>query len=221
MCGGTCIPCPAGGFFQNEIASTPCKICSRGQLVPLEKAPGKGPLDCLTCPKGTDTNASARYRACPCLDGYSRAHRFGECTICTHQGFSCERDYVELAIDYWMFWDAMPTASNKSCKNTFLSFMKNLDTKNNDYDRGTIKYNCSMPTPHRCTIRGSCLGGVNATCERGYTGILCAVCDKEFMKTFGKCNKCPSRVIAVLQFVGFISSFIFICWIITLTEKIR
>ena len=54
-----CKPCPYGAFYQDEIAATKCKVCPMGQYVLPHKGPGKSPLDCLTCPKGTDTNTSA------------------------------------------------------------------------------------------------------------------------------------------------------------------
>ena len=77
--GDNCKPCPYGAFYQDEVASIHYKMCPVGQYVPPDKEPGKSPLDCLTCPKGTNTNASAGFRACSCLPGYSRTYRFGGC----------------------------------------------------------------------------------------------------------------------------------------------
>ena len=220
-CGGTCVACPAGGFYQDEMAAISCKSCPLGQYVPPQKAPGKNALDCLTCPKGTNTNSSADYRACSCLDGYARTNRFGECNKCLENGFNCKRDYQKLKRGYWMSWETMETASNKSCKELFLSFMANLDTKSDSYNRRTVHYECNMPTPHKCPIKGSCIGGVNATCKLGYKGVLCAVCEKGFMKNFGKCIKCPSAVVAVIQFLAYIVVFVLLCWLVSLTDRIR
>ena len=220
-CGGTCVACPAGGFYQDEMAAISCKSCPLGQYVPPQKAPGKNALDCLTCPKGTNTNSSADYRACSCLDGYARTNRFGECNKCLENGFNCKRDYQKLKRGYLMSWETMETASNKSCKELFLSFMANLDTKSDSYNRRTVHYECNMPTPHKCPIKGSCIGGVNATCKLGYKGVLCAVCEKGFMKNFGKCIKCPSAVVAVIQFLAYIVVFVLLCWLVSLTDRIR
>ena len=79
---GKCINCPPGGFYHDEMATTSCKYCPKGQFVPPGYGPGRSPLDCLTCPKGTDTNVYAIYRACKCLDGFARTYHFGECQLC-------------------------------------------------------------------------------------------------------------------------------------------
>ena len=216
-----CIACPAGAFYQDEMAAIACKPCPLGQFVPLDKAPGKSPLQCLTCPFGTNTNSSAAYRACKCLPGFARSHRFQGCTKCTKEGFSCQRDYKELTKGYWMSWETMRSASNASCKTLYKAFMHNMDTRNDTYDRATIKYDCHMPTAHKCPLQGSCLGGMEADCKRGYTGILCAVCQGGYMKNFGKCTKCPSSAIAVVQCVAFFLAFVFICWLMSKVDKLK
>eukprot|EP00795_Rhopilema_esculentum_P015848 gene15848-7175_t len=216
-----CIACPAGAFYQDEMAAIACKPCPLGQFVPLDKAPGKSPLQCLTCPFGTNTNSSAAYRACKCLPGFARSHRFQGCTKCTQEGFSCQTDYKELTRGYWMSWQTMQSASNTSCKTLYKAFMQNLDTKNDTYDRATIKYDCHMPTAHKCPLQGSCLGGIEADCKQGYTGILCAVCQGGYMKNFGKFTKCPSSVVAVVQCVAFFLAFVFICWLMSKVDKVK
>ena len=128
-----CRKCPYGAFYQDEMASTDCKNCPLGQYVPPDRDPGKSPLDCLTCPKGTNTNASAGYRACHCLPGYSRKYRFGACEKCTLEGFHCDKDYPELRAGFWMSWDTIAP-----CKHSFISFMTNLDRK--------ITFMIEMPT---------------------------------------------------------------------------
>ena len=208
--GANCKPCPYGGFYQDEIASTNCKKCPLGQYVPPAKGPGKSALDCLTCPKGTNTNTSAGYRACPCLPGYSRTYRFGGCKKCTLDGFQCKRDYSELRRGYWMSWNSMT-----SCKDSFRLFMSNLDTKNDSYEIGTSHFKCNLPTAHKCPIPQSCKGGVEASCERGYTGVLCSVCDSGYMKQVNKCFKCPSAVVAVTECVAYFLSFVILCWLMS------
>ena len=174
----------------------------------------------MTCPKGTDTNGSAGYRACPCLDGYSRVDRFGGCKKCTTEGFSCKRDYPTLKEGYWMEWSSKQrTSTNKSCQESFKEFMKNLDTKTDKYNRETSKFLCSMPIPHNCPIRGSCLGGINAKCHDGYKGVLCAVCDKGYSRQFNRCIKCPKQFLAVLQFVGYIAFFVIVCLLLSWADK--
>ena len=43
-----CRECPAGSFYQDKLIRTTCEQCPKGQYVPFDKAPGKGPLDCKT-----------------------------------------------------------------------------------------------------------------------------------------------------------------------------
>ena len=220
--GMNCEPCPDGGFYQDEIASTNCKRCPLGQYVPPDKGPGKSPLDCLTCPKGTNTNTSAGYRACPCLPGYSRTYRFGGCEKCTLGGFQCTKDYPELRKGYWMSWKEMA-----SCKDSFKSFIANLDTKNASYDTRTSHFKCNLPIAHKCPIPRSCKGGVEALCERGYTGVLCSVCDAGYMREFNKCLKCPSPVVSLAECIAYFLSFVFLCWLmsklanVTLASKVN
>ena len=210
-----CTPCPYGGFYQDELASIDCKKCPVGQYVPPNKGPGKSPLDCLTCPMGTNTNASAGYRACPCLPGYSRTYRFGACENCVQDGFQCKRDYPELRQGYWMSWD-----NSETCRDSFKSFMSNLDTKDDTYDRKANYFNCTLPIAHKCPIAKSCKGGVDATCHEGYIGVLCAVCDSSYMKQFNKCVKCPSPFVSVVECLAYLLTFIFLCWLMSKLKNI-
>lgn len=211
-----CEKCPAGAFYQDEMASLYCKQCPVGQYVSPDKAPGKGPLDCLTCPEGTNTNSSSGYRACFCFPGYFRNDRFGRCYQCTQVGFECKKDYPNLKRGYWMSWD-----SKNPCKESFVAFMSNLDTKDNTYDRGTTRFTCDLPMAHQCPLKDSCNGGVDASCSSGYTGVLCAVCQPGFMRQFKKCVQCPSPIVSVLQLVAYFSLFIFICWLMSRLDKMK
>ena len=213
--GQHCVPCPYGAFYQDEMASVDCKKCPLGQHVPPYRGPGTSPLDCLTCPKGTNTNASAGYRACRCLPGYSRKYRFGACTKCTRDGFKCKRDYPELEQGYWMSW-----AKIKLCRKSLLSFMSNLDTKDDTYDRNANHFNCTLPIAYKCPIAKSCKGGVDAKCHKGYTGALCAVCDSGYMKKFNKCVECQSPFVSVAECIAYFLSFIILCWLMSKLDKI-
>ena len=217
-CGGKCVQCPPGAFYQDEMATTSCKVCPVGQYVPPELSPGKSAVDCLTCPKGTDTSSPAGYRACKCLTGFARTYRFGECKQCTEQGFTCTKDFKQLKKGFWMSWKSAPDGD--ACKKSYKAFTYNLETWNNDYERNTMNLSCALPVPHKCPIHGSCLGTIDANCSKGYTGVLCAVCDKGHSHQFNKCVKCPKQAIAILQFVGYILLFVFICLLVTWTDKV-
>ena len=211
-----CRKCPYGAFYQDEMASTYCKNCPLGQYVPPDRGPGKSPLDCLTCPKGTNTNASAGYRACHCLPGYSRKYRFGACEKCTLEGFQCQKDYPELRTDYWMSWD-----KRVQCKLSFKSYMANLDTIHDSYDRNSNSLKCHLPIAHKCPMHNSCKGGVDATCNKGYTGVLCAVCGSGYMKQFNKCVKCSSPAVSVAECIAYFLSFVILCWLMSKLDSIN
>ena len=211
-----CRTCPYGAFYQDEMASTDCKKCPLGQYVPPKNGPGKSPLDCLTCPKGTNTNASAGYRACHCLPGYSRKYRFGACEKCTLKGYQCDKDYPELRTGYWMSWD-----KRIQCKLSFKSFMTNLDTEDNYYDQRSSYFSCNLPIAHKCPISNSCRGGVDATCNKGYTGVLCAVCGSGYMKQFNKCVTCSSPAVSIIESIAYFLSFVILCWLMAKLDNIN
>ena len=217
---GSCYKCPPGSFYQDEVASTACKTCPVGQYVAPDRYPGKDVSDCRTCPKGTNTNSTAGLRACKCLDGFYRTYRFGRCDKCENEGFVCVRDYPQLKKGYWMTWNGTDL-NNRNCKEDFKSFILNLETFNNDYDRSTMHFNCQLPVPIKCPMPDSCNAGIDALCSSGYTGVLCAVCNKGYSRQFNRCVKCPQPYIVVLEFVGYLALFITLCLIIAVTDRIR
>ena len=157
-----CLPCPAGSFYQDELASLRCKNCTIGQYVPPSRSPGKDASDCQTCPLGTNTSELAGTRACRCLKGYYRRYRFGECKRCRQAGFECVRDYPQLKKGFWMTWNGTEL-SNGSCKQHFQSYILNLETFDNNYDRNTMHFKCPLPIPIKCPMSGSCQGGIDSS----------------------------------------------------------
>ena len=210
-----CIKCPAGSFYQDQLAQLHCKICPLGQYVPPEKVPGKNALECITCPEGTQTNQSAGFRACKCLNGFSRRYRFGGCVKCETKGIQCERDYQTVRPNFWWSWEY-----NRTCLTKYLAFMDNIETKNNSYDLESSVFHCTMPKPHKCLTRGICLGGIQAECRKGYTGPLCALCQKGYYKHFNSCAQCPRLWIVSLQLLAYLILFIFVCAVVNWADKL-
>ena len=209
-----CTPCPAGSYYQDELASLSCKNCPIGQYVPPSRSPGKDASDCQTCPQGTNTTKLAGTRACRCLKGYYRRHRFGECERCRHAGFECVRDYPQLKKGFWMTWNGTEL-SNNSCKQQFQSYILNLETFNNNYDRNTMQFNCPLPIPIKCPMRGSCQGGIHSSCSSGYTGVLCGVCSEGYKRNFNTCVNCPQLYVIILRWIGLVMLFIVLCYIVS------
>ena len=229
-----CLQCPSGSYYQDQPASITCKHCRAGQFVPPERSPGTSPLDCQTCPQGTNTSIIAGTRACKCLHGYSRRYRFGPCHKCNHNGFDCtNHDYQTLRNGFWMTWkgtqpefitnNSTPYSHNQNktiCQYMYNQFITNLDITDDTYNRATMQFKCHMPLPIKCPMFDSCLGGIHPTCSRGYNGVLCAVCDRGYSLKFNKCIQCPKPLWASLQFIGYIALFVIFCFIISLTDQI-
>ena len=224
-----CLECPAGSYYQDEPGSTKCKICRPGQFVPPERSPGTSPLDCRTCPQGTDTTIVAGTRACKCLHGYSRRYRFGSCEKCTDNGFNCSNDYQVLRDGYWMTWKVTKSGrtmigsahnvTQGTCESVYKAYISNLNITDDSYDRRTMHFNCQMPLPIKCPMERSCTGGIEPRCSAGYSGVLCAVCIKGYIRQFNQCAKCPKRVWAAVEFITYIALFGIFCFIISSTEK--
>ena len=207
--------CPAGSFYQDQIAQRQCKICPPGQYVSPVQAPGKSPLQCITCPEGTRANETAGFRACSCMSGFSRRYRFGSCKKCETKGIQCERDYETLKQNFLWSWD-----HSMKCLAKYLAFVENLETKDNSYDRDSSSFNCLIPKAHQCLIKGVCLGGINATCQKGYTGPLCVLCKKGYYKHFRSCAKCPRLWIVCFQLLAYLILFIFVCTLVNWADKL-
>ena len=211
----TCSKCPAGSFYQDQLAQTRCKHCTIGQYVPPEKAPGKSPLDCVTCPEGTRTNESAGFRACWCLNGFSRRYRFGNCLKCEAKGIQCEFDCQTLRTNFWWSWD-----HNRTNLKKYLAFVDNLKTNSDNYDRHSSYFYGPIPKAHQCLSKGICLGGIHAKCQKGYTGPLCTLCKRGYYKHFKSCASCPQIWIVCVQLLAYLLIFIFLCALVNWADKL-
>ena len=211
----SCSKCPPGAFYQDLVAQLQCKRCPLGQYVPPDNASGKSPLECKTCPEGTRTNESAGYRACHCLIGFSRKDRFSGCVRCETKGIKCEGDYQTLAPNFWWSWDY-----SIACLKKYLAFVDNLKTENNNYNRNSRSFDCPMPKAHKCVSNGICLGGIRTKCRKGYTGPLCALCQRGHYKHFKSCAKCSKLWIVCFQLLGYILLFIFLCVLVNWADKL-
>ncbi|PFX34100.1 hypothetical protein AWC38_SpisGene925 [Stylophora pistillata] len=191
---GECTDCPPGGFYSDTLGyvAESCKECPYGSYVPFENKPGKSILDCKACPIGTESDVFAGYRACPCLKGFYRTHRFAKCLKC-EVGLVCQDDYASLKPGFWWRW------RNESYKHRYQDFIQNLSTTSPALDNSSIRYPYSMPLTYRCQVEKSCKGGLDSLCGEGYEGPLCAVCSSEYHKQLDSCEKCPSKAWIVAQ----------------------
>ncbi|XP_071851290.1 uncharacterized protein [Apostichopus japonicus] len=210
-----CRGCPKGGFYQDEIGSIECKTCNDGNFV--EKGSGSSLVQCKVCPEGTDKNVSAGYRACVCKQNYARKHRFGECFLCIADGLNCSEDYISILPGFYWNWSFPNTKPDQ-----YLKFVKNLETKTDDYDNTTMQYGYSMPFVYRCPRNRSCdsKDGLpmygNDNCAAGYTGWMCTKCRSGYYSVLSSCHPCPSKLWVLVVFLFVVLSCVallsFIVW---------
>lgn len=190
---GKCVRCFRGGFYQDEIGTSVnndkvvCKKCPDGTYV--EEGEGKSVGDCMVCPDGTDKKTHAGYRACFCLDRYSRKDRFGPCEFCLEEGVDCSKsDYKTLKPGYYWSWDFQ-----NANVTAYKLFVKNLQFQNDSFD-SNIRYLGEIPRAFACPRNESCkntAGSVDALCDEGYEGWLCSKCEKNFFSVLNNCLPCP------------------------------
>ena len=157
--------------------------------------------NCTVCPTGTDTDEYADFRACHCLQGYYRLHRFGLCKACnvTSLGLECVDDYATVKQGYWWRW---PPSDDSAAR--YVAFTENMKIRNASYPSHTVTFNGSLPLVSKCPLPNSCKGGIagDEMCEEGYRGPLCAVCEFNYFSWFGSCQACPPLWRTLLQLTG-------------------
>ena len=157
--------------------------------------------NCTVCPTGTDTYRHAGFRACHCLQGYYRLHRFGLCKACnvTSPGLECVDDFATVKRGYW--W-RLPQSDGSAAR--YAAFTENMGVYGDSYPRRSVEFNGSLPLVSKCPLPNSCKGGIagDEMCEEGYTGPLCAVCNSNYSSWFGSCQPCPPLWRSLLQLAG-------------------
>ncbi|KAJ8047433.1 hypothetical protein HOLleu_06428 [Holothuria leucospilota] len=199
-----CIPCPKGGFYQDEIGSYSnipgqlvCKKCAKGTYV--NRTRGTSQKDCIFCPDGTNKSIHAGFRACFCKNEFARRGRFDKCFHCKQQGLKCSgQDFESLKPGYFWDWN-FPNASIDE----YNMFVANLLNETRFYDNRTI-YSKRIPRVHKCPRTASCInnfseeGSVETTCALGYTGWLCNICLPGYYSVYSCCLRCPNVNVLVL-----------------------
>ncbi|KAJ8020122.1 hypothetical protein HOLleu_41983 [Holothuria leucospilota] len=205
----SCLPCPAGGFYQDKVGSVSdkaggisCQTCNRGTYVPSGR--GNSSESCQVCPEGTNKTRHAGFRACFCLDNYYRKDRFGKCLICPQDGVNCSGDIVQLQKGYYWHW----TSSNIEL---YEKFKSNLQIFNDSYGRRISSFNASLPMIHRCPVKEICINNVSevkGNCRKGHHGWMCTVCEDGYVKLVKFCKECSSPLMVFLDIVIFLAPLI-------------
>ncbi|XP_062517280.1 uncharacterized protein LOC134192555 [Corticium candelabrum] len=202
-----CNRCPAGGFYQDEVAQYTCKVCVNGTFV-SPNILGNSSRSCKVFPTGTDTTRLAGYRAGPCLKNYFRLQRFGACYPCKSPGAKCTNEVLTLTEGYW--W-----TMEDDLRLSYRNFASNIFVHDDSYDRSTVNYSKSyLPTIHKCRYPNACQGQDNNpkknVCSKGSYGPLCELCEKGYFLSDSGCSPCPPTWRVGLQLTGFVVVVLFL-----------
>lgn len=224
---GGCSPCPPGGYYQDYIGiliddpnKMVCKQCPNGTFAKFGNA--YSVEDCVICPDGTNKKKHAGFRACYCLDGFSRTDRFGACTLCLDEGTNCTgKDYKTIKNGYFWNWDF-----RNASKAHYKRFIANLKNETRYFTNSTLlmQYNMEIPKVFKCPRFDSCVaspGGVDVACAEEYRGWLCSKCKKDFYSIFNNCLPCPKKLFLFIEAVVVLSGCIGIYLIVLLQYKKR
>ncbi|KAJ8040833.1 hypothetical protein HOLleu_15246 [Holothuria leucospilota] len=200
---GACIPCPKGGFYQDEVGQyskdtniIQCKQCNNGTFV--KEGGGDSPLNCKVCPEGTIKSKHANFRACFCQENHYRRERFGACKLCPNVGMNCSNDYVTLKSGYYWNWSYTDI-------NIYKKFILNLQTFNGSYDNETVNFTEPFPMTIECSQSFKCIndnGNIEGNCAIGYSGWMCTACQDGFFPILGYCHSCPKFWVFFLEVLG-------------------
>ncbi|XP_071845757.1 uncharacterized protein [Apostichopus japonicus] len=195
-----CIPCPRGGFYQDEVGQyqrlpnvIACNNCNNGTFV--AKGGGVSPLNCAVCPEGTNKSRHAGYRACFCMHNYFRRDRFGGCELCPQAGLRCENDFVTIEPGYYWDW----TSSNIT---EYRLYIENLQKFDDSYDETTASFSGSLAYVHPCRQTFKCDNKndtVEGNCLKGYTGFMCTECAEKYFPVLNFCHECPQTWVFLLE----------------------
>eukprot|EP01112_Ceratiomyxa_fruticulosa_P018928 TRINITY_DN6123_c0_g1_i3.p1 TRINITY_DN6123_c0_g1~~TRINITY_DN6123_c0_g1_i3.p1 ORF type:complete len:898 (-),score=136.84 TRINITY_DN6123_c0_g1_i3:76-2769(-) len=157
-----CTPCPSG-YFIDQYNSSFCEPCGRGTFTS-----DQGSTSCKKCDSNSFQNETGTVACKSCQPFSSSAET--DATFCI-----CEDGYYNSTRD----------GPCKPCPNGAMCLSGQI-VVSNGYWSSSSQSDILYP----CPFIGSCKGGVNSDCEDGYSGVLCAVCDKGYGNKQGKCVKC-------------------------------
>ena len=189
-----CQACAAGGYFQDgsgwigTSSHCACRECPAGTY---SETPGAASVGaCQKCPTGTEPSLNAGYRACRCLAGHFRRGRFAACEPCgTDVSIECTNDVRTLNAGHW--WGF----ASREAEAAYTAFVADLRLEES---ASNLAYAGYFPQPYECPNADACLGGDNASCATGYTGVLCSQCVEGYFDYLGDCKECPSKGEAIV-----------------------
>ena len=205
----TCTACPSG-FVAKTKAET-CDLCDVGTVSNDDRTA------CDTCELGKYGNAPGSCEFCV-AGRYQDARGQTECNKCDADSYSSETGRASRSD-----CAACPerTTTNQTLGNTNATDCMCATTYYSAPQTSTCdpcpspEATCTVPgvvldqlitTPgywredatatifHACSVAEDCVGGlVKDQCRYGHTGILCAVCDSDFVRIGGVCSFCDKR----------------------------
>jgi hypothetical protein len=144
------------------------------------------------------------------MNDYYRLRRFGPCSICT-KGYVCSNEAIDLAAGFYWVW------KSKESRQHYVSFINDLFIEHGGYKIEIFEE--FIPNAYACPVSESCMGSRLSKCTIGYTGPLCAVCDKGYFNVLTKCQACPTLPWIIAQVVLATLGIVFLLVIVLLEKK--
>ncbi|KAJ8023148.1 hypothetical protein HOLleu_38249 [Holothuria leucospilota] len=116
---------------------------------------------------------------------------------------NCSNDFLRIKPGYFWHWNANDSQAYKN-------YVKNIQTEDEFYEKAWSAYHGSIPRAYKCPVETNCINralDLEGSCQEGYQGWMCTVCQEGYYKLFGWCHKChPEFVFGMtLLFVIFIA----------------
>ena len=115
---------------------------------------------------------------------------------------NCENDTAILAPNYFWKWN------NTETMEFYANFVRNINDSTAEYNHNFSFFQGTLPKPLKCPYPGSCKGGIDSACNKGYQGTLCATCSYSHYFRFNSCLQCPSLLVTIVSFVVIILVFV-------------
>eukprot|EP00753_Platysulcus_tardus_P017046 PLAT6226.1.p1 GENE.PLAT6226.1~~PLAT6226.1.p1 ORF type:complete len:931 (-),score=483.24 PLAT6226.1:141-2882(-) len=180
---GVCTACAAGFVSTEGIACTPCPPGSRAI----------GSLACEACPAGTYSNGTGATACLRCPANALTQATDADGTLIAIEGANSEEQCSCRAGFYAPAGasgvDCIACPAGAMCTGGLqLPFPESGFWAPDDPLQRTTMWQC----PAQST---SCLGGVDSKCADGYTGVLCAQCQKGYFLAKTSCVPCMPSVL--------------------------
>eukprot|EP00741_Cyanophora_paradoxa_P019671 tig00021137_g18989.t1 len=203
----TCLPCPAG-WFQDRVGQTSCVECDIASY-----APHANTTLCAKCPTYAVTGRmrSTTLEDCRCKEGYYALTPFaglrGETCLPCPDGAFCPGPASPVAVKnfYQIPWSVDNKVSPPPPPSSSAPLRPCAPAEPEPRPRAAPRPQVT-PTFEKCRASEACVGGNSSACGLGYAGLLCGQCAADFaLSRPFNCQRCfPVAAIFSIVAIGFV-----------------